>query len=86
MREPTNDEIAEMARAACDAARAKCDEFGLEWFFFMEGIARAYDSIEKTCEIFNAIGMKGTIKLGEALQKSQAYDMLKEAEEAINGD
>lgn len=86
MREPTNDEIAEMARAACDAARAKCDELGLEWFFFMEGIARAYDSIEKTCGIVDAIGFDGAVKLGEALQKSQAYDMLKEAEEAINGD
>ena len=86
MREPTNKEIAEMAIAACDAARAKCEELGLEWFFFMEGIAHAYESIEKTCGIFNAIGLEATIKLGEAIAKSQAYDMMKEAEEAINGD
>ena len=83
MREPTGKEIAEMALAAITAAKDKADELGLEWFFFMLGIERAYESVEATAEIINAIGVEAAVKLGMAIQKSELYDMMKEAESAL---
>ena len=85
--EPTNEQIAAMAQAACDAAGNKAQELGVNRIAGMIlGIERAYDATYRTVKIMNAIGFEASVALGDALRKSEMYDMMKEAEEAINGD
>ena len=84
--EPTNEQLAAMAQAACDAAGDKAQELGVNRIAGMIlGIERAYNATLRTVELMNAIGFEAAVALGNALRKSEMYDMMKEAEEAING-
>lgn len=85
-REPTSEEISQMAMAACTAASEKCKELGLDLIWHVLGIERAYDATCKVLDLITALGPKGAAALAETINKSQKYDMMKEAEEVLNGD
>lgn len=85
-REPTNDEIAEMAYAATTAAKSKAEELGLPLIMSSLGIERAYQATVKAFEIIDAIGLDAASKLGEIIMKVEAIETIEEAERAMRGD
>jgi len=70
MDKPTNDQIAEMAEAACFAATAKAKELGLDWIYFAVGIERAYNATIKTLKIIDVLGPNLSALLGECVKAS----------------
>lgn len=86
MDEPTNEQVAEMAQAAFNAAKAKAVELGLDPVAGVLGIERAYIATERSLNIMAALGAGGVEALASIISKAEKYDMHKEAEEAINGD
>ena len=84
--EITDEQVREIANAALDAARAKSRELGVREFVgAMLGIERVYYASEKALQLLAILGPDLAEKLGAALGKAGAYDVLKEAEETING-
>lgn len=85
-KKPTNDQIAEMAMAACEAARNKAVELGLDWIYYVLGIERALDASLMTLKTIVALGPERTEALANAIRKANAYDMMQEAERIISND
>lgn len=85
-KKPTNDQIGEMAMAACRAAREKALELGLEWFDYALGVERAYNATLKTLSVVAVLGPDGTRMLAELIDKAGAYDAVNEAERIIRND
>lgn len=85
MDEPTNEQVAEMAQAAFDAAKAKAVELGLDPMAGVLGIERAYHAAERALSIVALLGSDVVSALTAVIEKAEKYDMHKEAEEAING-
>ena len=85
-KEPTNDQIGEMAMAACNAAREKALELGLEWFEYARGIERAHNATLKAFSLVAALGPDGVGLLAELIKKAGAYDAVNEAERIIRND
>lgn len=84
-REPTKQEINEMAMAACNAAMDKCKELGLDFLWHVLGIEEAYNATIQVLKLVAALGPEAASALAGAIVKSQQYDMMKEAEEVLDG-
>ena len=88
MEEPTGRQVHEVASAMVDAGRAKCEELGIE--FDLLAVAMAADSImgamKMMCRLHEVLGFDGLMRFADALENSEKYKVIKEAEEAINGD
>ena len=82
----TNEQVVEIADAVLDAARMKSRELGVsELVGAVLGIERVYNASEKMLQLVAILGPDLMQRLGDELGKAGAYDVLKEAEETING-
>ena len=82
-REPTEDEIVEMATAAQNAAAQKARELGLYPAISLVALVEAGDAAMKTMEIISTIGLEATFEIAEAFMKAELYDLGREAEETL---
>ncbi len=86
-RNPNIEQQTQIALAALDAVRAKSEELGVNAIAgSVLGIGRAYMSLVATMKVAEALGHEGFIALGRRLEKADAYDVLKQAEEALYGE
>ena len=83
MDDVTNEQVAEMAMAACDAALGKAEELGLDPMAHVLGIERAYEVTKKVLLLFTLLGPDTCHALAEAIRKAMAHDMMAEAEETL---
>lgn len=87
MEEPTGKQLYQVATAMFNAGRDMCEKVGIE--FELYGVALAcegiLDSMKTMCALHEALGYEGMRAFADAIENSEKYKMMQEAEEVING-
>ena len=83
MKEPTDEQVGKLAYEVLCFAIDRCKQEGYGWAFGFAVIERAWGATSTLFTLFEAVGYETVLKLGEALEKADAYDVLSQAEDTL---
>lgn len=80
---PSDKDMAAIAYAVDDFATKKCKEMGYPWYAKFIVVDRLHDAQVMYLKVLDSFGPEFMNKIAEAIEKSEMYDAIKQAEDAL---
>ena len=80
---PSEEDMAVIACAVDDFTAKKCEEMGYQWYAKFVVVERLHDAQILYLKALDSLGPEFMHKIAEVIEKSELYDAIKQAEDAL---
>lgn len=80
---PSSKDVAAIAYAVDDFAAKKCEEMGYPWYVKFIVVEMLHDAHVMYLKALDSLGPEFMHKIAEVIEKSELYDAIKQAEDAL---